>query len=167
MPKTRREVVAAFSSILDRGGVQKVVVEVGRPIQVVQLVDKSMATPPMETPIDDLWGAVRNAKLEELSVPKGKDGAVLDGYQTLFYGFARLAEMKLKPKALFIHHYGQAREWLKLSADFPLEFIYGVEVGLESDVPEDAVILVGMSWDENPMSATGLRVPVDVKRKKA
>lgn len=162
MPKTRREVVAAFSSILDRGGVQKVTVEVGRPIQVVQLVDKSMAVPPAEAPSDDLWGVVRNFKMDEISIQRSESGKVLDAYQTLFYALSFLTNRKLKPQALFCHDYGQLRKWLRLPSTFPLEFLYGVETGQHLDVPEDAIVLVGISYDENPNTTTGFRVPVDI-----
>ena len=35
LPSGRREIVAKFESILNRGGVQKVTVQIGKPIEVV------------------------------------------------------------------------------------------------------------------------------------
>lgn len=164
LPGTRREVVATVERLLNEGGVQKLVVEVGRPIQVSRLVDKSSYLPPQETPPDDFWGLVRNGRIEELAV---KSAWGDDAYKVLFHSFAAIATRKLKPKVLFVHHYDQLRKWLGVDDIFPVEQIFGIEVALQRDVPEDAVILAATSYDEADTTNTlGIRIPVEIAERK-
>jgi hypothetical protein len=174
LPETRREVVTLFSSILNRGGVQKVTIELGRPIQVVQLVDKSMAVPPTEAPVDELWAAIHNSKMEEFLVPEnmklwmtGTKSEKWSSFMTLFFAFAELSGKDLKPKALFCHDYGQLQQWLYLPDRFRVSSVFGIDAKEEADVPEDAVILAGVPQDENYLNTVGLRVPVDLPRRKS
>jgi hypothetical protein len=166
LPPTRQELVAAIETILNGNGVQKMVVEVGHPIQVSQLVNRSMAEPPKEyIPSDDLWGQMRNGeRLQELTIQRLPDGSLPDGYRALFFAFDELFRKKLKPLRIFYHNENQLRSWLSLSASYPLNLhnIYGVSTADHLDVPEDAIILVGIAHDENPETLTGLRVPVDL-----
>lgn len=161
LPRSRKELVAKFQTILERGRVQKVVVELGKPIQVSQLVDKSMmANPPVEDVADDVWSQLRNGEMDELQLPKIEPEP--DGFEVLYYAFAELTKKKRKPIMVFCHDLGQVRAWLHLPAG-PLESLYGIELTINSDVPEDAVILAGIAHDENPLTTTGLRVPVDIE----
>lgn len=161
LPGSRREIVAKFESILNRGGIQKVTVSVGKPIEVVQLVDKATMAPPVDMPSDDLWDVVRNAGLEELKVKNAY--GIPDGYELLFHAFAELEKRKLKPKMLFVQDLSVLRTWLRLPTNFPVAAVYGVETAKQANAPEDAVILMGVPFDEEDLlSSLGLRIPVDL-----
>jgi hypothetical protein len=161
LPQGRREIVAKFEGILNRGGVQKVTVELGKPIEIVQFVDKSTLAPPMETPSEDLWDLIRNTTLEELRIANGY--TLPDAYELLFHAFALFDKKKLKAQMLFVHDYKLLRTWLRLHDMFPMGTVFGVETAVQSGVPEDAVILVGLPLDEdNTQDALGLRIPVDL-----
>lgn len=157
LPPTRREVVATVERLLNEGGVQKLVVEVGRPIQVSRLVDAATYMPPEEAPPDDFWGQIRNGRMEELKVKPG-----LDAYRLLFAAFQSITVRKLKPKMLFVRTFSNLRAWLGVDDMFPVDIVFGLDVATQSDVPEDAVIIAGTSYDEADTTNTiGIRIPVD------
>lgn len=157
LPGSRREIVAAFEGILNQGGVQKVVVEIGRPIQVSKLVDRNGMEAPIEAPQDDFWNQVRNGRMEELQV------SGVNPYELLFNAFASMTTRKLRPKVLYCHNNSQLRKWLGLDDIFPLDYLYGIEVGHQPDIPEDAVVLAGTGLDEtDPSNTLGIRIPVEV-----
>lgn len=160
LPRTRKELVSTFESILVLGGVQKVVVELGKPIQVVRLVDKSSMPPVLDAPENDLWAQLRNNTLEELLLDTG-----VDPYRVLYHGFERLAGRKARPAAIFVHSHEQLRQWLKISTRTGPSMIFGVDVIEEADVPDDAAILVGrVAVDPNLDQVVGVRLPVDLPK---
>jgi hypothetical protein len=163
LPESRKEKVAAFETLLNQGGVQKLVFEIGRPIQVTKLVNKDeLSTAPPEAPADDLWKQVRNSRMEELlHKPVGEDPC-----RTLLHAFSDLADYKLKPLMLFCHDHVQLKKWLQLPEKWNVDTLYGVETSPQPDIPEDAVILVGISFDENYESLLGMRIPVDIPKPK-
>ena len=157
LPTTRRDIVMAFESILNQGGVQKVVVEIGKAIQISKLVNKNGLEAPIEAPQDDFWNQVRNGRMEELEEPG------TTGYETLFLAFSSLTIRRLRPKVIFCHNYAQLRRWLKLDDIYPVDFLFGLETTEQQDVPEDAVIIAGTGADEtDPANTIGIRVPVDI-----
>lgn len=160
LPASRQEIISTIESILVKGGVQKVVVEIGHPIQVTRLVDKASISAPQEELPDDFWNQVRNSRIEELDTSRYDNG-----YVYLFHAFALLMIRKLKPKMLFCHDHEQLRKWLKLKDIFPVDHIYGTETAPRADVPEDAVILAATSYDE--VEVLGIRIPVDIQEPQA
>ena len=158
LPSTRREVIATVERLLNEGGVQKLVVEVGRPIQVTRLVDKGSMLPPEEAPPDDFWNQIRNGRMEEMNYLSNKDGLY-----HLFHASQVITTRKLKPKVLFIHDWTQLRTWLGVDDMFPVDMIFGIEAAVHKDIPEDAVILAGTSYDETDVANTlGIRIPVEL-----
>lgn len=159
LPQLRKEIMARIENVLAGGGVQKLILEIGRPIHVYRLVRKEdAASPPEEIPADDLWAQVRNSRMKELGVDAGTDA-----FRCLFYSFDAMRTLKLKPHRLFVQSTGLLRRWLKLAPDFRLPEVFGVEVEEQLDVPEDCAILVGVSYDEtNTQETTGLRIPLDL-----
>lgn len=158
LPASRKEKVATFEAILGQGGVQKVVFEVEKPILVSRLVNTDdMVNPPTEVPSDDLWGRVRNSKIEELHFPDQSNS-----FHLLFYGFHMLSQNHLKPVRIFCRSLDTFWKWLNLP--YPeLASAFGVDVSVHQDVPEDGVILVGESIDD---VVYALRVPLDLPRPK-
>jgi len=165
LPESRKEKVAAFESILNQGGVQKVVFEVGKPILVSRLVNKDdLSSPPPEAPFDDLWKQIRNTTIEEFIMNAHANG---DPFRVLFHGFSELNRKRLKVACLYCHDYQQLRRWLSLpELSVPLDYVFGVGTSAQSDVPEDAVVLVGLPHDDNLDGVCGLRLPVDLPRPK-
>lgn len=158
LPGTRKEVVESFSDILNLGGVQKVVVELGKPIAVDRIVDAKtdvFLPPAPEDVPDDFWGLVRNGRIEQMQHFVNKDG-----YVHLFEAFALITARKLRPRILFVHDHAQLRQWLELSETFPVDYVFGVETAKQPDIPDDAVILAAVGTDEAP--ALGIRIPVDM-----
>lgn len=157
LPAGRKDIVSAFEGILNKGGVQKITVEVGRPIQVSRLVNKDSADIPIEAPPDDFWNQVRNGRLEEMKLKS------FDSYELLFHACAWMTSRKLKPRILFCHDNKQLRQWLKVDDGlFPVDYVFGIETARQPDVPEDAVILAGTGFDETDVASTlGIRIPVE------
>lgn len=159
LPATRREIVAAFESILNQGGVQKVVVEIGRPISVSRLVDRESALAPPELPPDDFWNQVRNGRMEEMTLFEKRDG-----FYHLFAAFSLVTIRKLRPRMLFCHDVAGVRSWLNLPDNHPMDWVFGIELTAKQDVPDDAVILAATPYDETDVQNTlGIRIPVDVQ----
>jgi hypothetical protein len=158
LPTSRREVIATVERLLNEGGVQKLVVEVGRPIQVTRLVDKGSMLPPEEAPPDDFWNQVRNGRMEEMKYLPNKDGL-----HHLFHASQIITTRKLRPRVLFIHDWTQLRAWLSVDDMFPVDMLFGIEASIQKDIPEDAVILAGTSYDEADVTNTlGIRIPVEL-----
>lgn len=169
LPKGRKELVARFENILSRGGVQKVVIELGRPIQISQLVDRSQApAAPEQLSDDDLWARAYNKEFEALTVTAPSFGTVdFEPYASLFHAFHSLTTRRLVVKAVYVHHYGALREWLGLGPAFSLEQVFGVDVAVNAEMPEDGVLLVGVSPDPaDTETAVGLLVRMDTQRRK-
>ncbi len=158
LPGSRKEIVARIETLLGAGGVQKLVIELGRPMHLYRLVKKEdFSKPPEDLPADDLWLRVRNGRVVEVNPPDARDA-----YQSLFFAFDALRSMKLKPEKLFVQTLPQLRKWMKLASSFGLSEVYGVAIEEQPNIPDDCVILVGVSYDEaNTQDTTGLRVPMD------
>lgn len=162
LPATRREVVAAVETILNAGMVQKLVVEVTQPIKVFRLVhkDELQSSPPQDLPADDLWGRVRNGRMEELATLK-----TWGAFQVLFEAFATVTHFKMKPARIFVPSLGQLREWLGIDKTVPLSQLYCVDIEVAKGMPQDCCILAAVSYDEANSDALGLRIPIDLPKK--
>ena len=163
LPATRKELIARIETLLSLGGVQKLVVELGRPIRLDRMVDKgSLAGAPIEAPPDDLLSQIRNGEMQEMTTMGS-----WSPYQVLFFAFHTVATRKLKPAAIFCRDFGLMRKWLKLDNNFDLTTIFGIDAIRSMDMPDDAFILAAVSYDETNTEATlGLRVPMDMPPEK-
>jgi hypothetical protein len=64
LPKSRKEIISTIGTILEKGGVQKLVVEIGKPISVSRLLKEISSLSedpgiPKDIIDDDLMSAVR------------------------------------------------------------------------------------------------------------
>jgi hypothetical protein len=159
LPGSRKEIITAFESIVSQGGVQKVIVELGKPIQYYQLVSTDLGLPPVELPPDDVWLQIRNNEVVNVGAVDSVNSTSLS---LLFSGCSYLTERRLKPIRLFCHDLTQLRDWLGLSAIANVDYVMGVETATHPDVPEDAVILAGVAQDDDPTTVIGIRLPVDL-----
>lgn len=161
LPKTRKEVVARIETLLGQGGVQKLIVEVGRPMQLFRLVHKDEYTsPPPELPADDVWNQLRNGKLEDLDAKSS-----LSPHQLLFFAFDQVVKLRLKPLQFFIADEKLVRRWLKLEENYALRQMFGVDVSMVKEVPRDCVVLAAGSHDALNPDVYGVRIPVDLPKK--
>lgn len=160
LPKGRKELLARIENILQRGGVQKLVVELGRPIQVSQMVDASQAPPPVEVPPDDLWARAYNNEMFVLD----HDMMVRDQkpYVQLFQAFHELYVRKLKPKMFYCVDHKRVRDWLGHGPLFKVDQLFGVEVVPTAEMPEDGLLLVGVSYDELDPGVQGILIRMDI-----
>jgi hypothetical protein len=161
LPGSRKEIVIAFESIVSKGGVQKVVVELGKPIQYYQLVSSGPNLPPEELLPDDIWLQIRNNEIVNVEAGTSVNSTSL---ALLFSGCAYLTESNLKPLKIFCHDSTQLRDWLGLGPLADIDYVLGIETASHPDVPDDVIILAGISWDEDPSTTIGVRLPVDLPR---
>jgi hypothetical protein len=159
LPGSRKEIITAFESIVGQGGVQKVIVELGKPIQYYQLVSSALGLPPEDVLPDDIWLQIRNNEI--LNVQE-IDSVNSTSLSLLFSGCAFLSDRRLKPIRLFCHDLTQLRDWLGLGANSKVDYVMGIETVAHPDVPEDAVILAGIALDDDPNTTIGIRLPVDL-----
>jgi hypothetical protein len=163
LPGTRKEIVARIETLLSLGGVQKLVVELGRPIRLDRMVDRNnLANPPADAPPDDLLNQIRNGDLTEMVTEKS-----WTPYQVLFHAFSKVSARRMKPAAIYCRDFGAMRKWLGLPPAFDLSQVCGVDGILSKDMPDDAFILAAVSYDEtNVDSVLGIRVPMDFPKEK-
>jgi hypothetical protein len=166
-PGDRKGILSAIERILNLGGVQKLILELGKPIRVTRLVRKDeMPEAPQELVDDDIYAAARNAEMENL-VPKalpGKDR--IGAYETLFCAFDTLARRRLKPKALLVHKYSELQAWLTVDAQHDVSEIFGIDVRPHKEIPDNVALLVATRWDDTDTVVFSLRLEIDsIKRK--
>lgn len=152
LPDTRSGVVSKFERILDSGGVQKVIIELGHPIKVERLVKASDAPEVEELQDDDWLNSVRNGELQELD-PSGSEP-----FLYLFQAFHLLSQKRLKARIFLIHSTKELKEWLGLDSFLDVRELYGVEVKEHPDVPDNTAILISANQDESDVPTFSLRL---------
>lgn len=142
LPKGRAPLVAALERILTGGGVQKMVVELGKPIKVFRRVPASLPGEevPAELYEDDMMAAVMNVEMEELTFTEK-----LDKFQYLFRAFNILTNKHLVPKAALVNQLKQVRLWLGSES---MTELFGVPLYQHKEVPDGVLLLVGAKADE-------------------
>jgi hypothetical protein len=155
LPDTRAGVVAKFERILESGGVQKIVIELGHPIRVERLVKASDAPDVEELRDDDWLNAVRNGELQEF------DPAGVSPYVYLFRAFHLLSQKRLKARIILIHSTKELKEWMGLDSFIDVRELFGVEVLEHPDVPDQTAILISSNPDETDVPVFSLRLVFD------
>lgn len=161
LPKTRKEIIARIETLLGAGGVQRLVIELGRPIKVDRLVAKDSLGPTPEELPDDLWNQIHNNEMSEL-----KAFGTWSAFQMLFFAFHEMSQKRLKPAKLFVPNLPLVRQWLKVDANFSLEQVFGVDVMARAELPADCVVLAAISFDEENNDTYAIRIPVDLPKEK-
>lgn len=137
LPKTRKEIMAAIENTLNLGGVQKIIVELGKPIHIERMMRSEEA--PADLPDDDLFVAARNAPMQ--TVPFSSP------LQAFALAFRMLRQESLEPMVLYV--FSLQLFFARLNIDMPgrstegIE-IFGVEVREHPEVPQDAALLLGV-----------------------
>lgn len=159
LPKTRKEVLAAFERILNLGGVQKVVVELGSPIKVTRTVAAGSEVPE-ELQDDDLVAAARNAPMEEFIFSE-----TLHPTNYLFRAFHFLSQRKLRARSMVANSYGSLREWLGVDKSFDISEVFGIEAKTHKEIPDGTLLIVATPIDDPDVVTFSLRLEMNLERK--
>lgn len=162
LPPVRKEVVGQFEKILNLGGVQKVVVQIGQPIQVDRFVSKDSLPELPEATEFDLFASARNAEMHEL---KGTDS--LSSYECLFRAFYVISQKRLKPRALLVLSDKNLRKWLNIDDLLDVTEIFGVETKISPSIPDETALLVASKTDDKDSIEFSVVIPFSEKKNEA
>lgn len=139
LPKTRKELIDLIERVLTPGGVQKIVVEIGKPLAVKRYVEPETvdAEGPQELPPDEMLIAARNAEIVELPFVEG-----ISAYEQLFKAFMLISQKRLSAGTLLVHSPEELRQWLEVDLLVDISQVYGVLVKADEQLPEDTALLV-------------------------
>lgn len=158
LPKQRKDIVSKFEQVLNQGGVQKIVVQLGKPILVDRLAKAvEDSNVPFELSEDDLWLAARNAPI---GVPTFNENPT----EYLFSVFDMLAEKGAQPRAFYVDKVKTLQIWLKRN---PLsDTVCCVEVRETGEMPQDAGLLIGVDPNEPDQVMYSVRFEISMPKKK-
>lgn len=158
LPAGRELILAELNRILGIGYVQKLVVEVGKPIVYERLVKSGEPTPDLEKlEADDLYGAIRNNEIIDFSHGVG------NSLKALFLAFRFLTGRRLAAKALVASDWAAVRRWLGLSENEDIIDVFGVKTTTHEAIPDDVIVLVACDPAEPDVVVLSLRIPLDVQ----
>lgn len=161
LPKTREEVVSAFEAILALGKVQKVVVELGKPIKYVRAVSGNDDLPQEIMDMEE-FSSVRNAEIQEFlnvtNVPL---------FEYLFRAFQFLGQKRLKARAFLLSSFGllSLKEGLQVGSQSALPEIFGVGLVQHDEIPPDVLLLSATRHGEEEINLT-LRMLLPTRKTK-
>lgn len=138
LPKSRQELISAFEGILSQGGVQKVIVEIGKPIKVSRYMPLSTAPEeavPTDLVFDDLFSNARNAEMEEFD-----PGTPDNWYEGLFKAFRYIGQKKLTPRAFMVKSLDLLRGCLELPKTTALTELFGIDIVTADEIPPDVLL---------------------------
>jgi hypothetical protein len=163
MPKAGRPaLVHAFEEIIGMGRVQKVVVEVGCPITFWRLVEKdegAVGFPeiPEEVVNEDLYAAVRSAKIEEFPVEKAESI-----YFYLMSVFSYLSDRDLVVKSFLV---ADAAKFCGMVNSPTRSDLFGIPIAVHGDVPEDVLLVAATERENTDQITLSLRLELISKEK--
>lgn len=154
LPSERKDIVSKIGEILQKGKVQKIVLSVGNPIHVDRFVDGLDAGPqPEEVPYEDLWLEVRNSTLlDYVSIPS------MSSIENLSKAWDMITDQNCRAEVIFTPRNFNSKDWLGFSIK---DSLFGASVEVHKEMPEGAVLLVGVNSD----ITIGIRVPIDIPMK--
>lgn len=154
-PGSREGLLKTIKDIVAGGGVQKIVVELGKPILVKRYVEPEEFVP-SEMPVEDIMLAIRSAELIELPFVEGQLA-----FEQLFRSFLLVSQKLLKPLALVVHSSTELRRWFEVDPLINLSTVYGVEVRIEETCPEDTALLLAGDTGSDQVSY-GVRMSMNL-----
>lgn len=137
MPPTRQDRVTALGSILESGGVHKVVMEAGKDIRVFRWVKDDLEGLPPEILTDNIMAATRAVEMDDC-LADDKPSAM----ELLFRGFSLVSKRGLKPTSVVVRSVAGLRKWLKIDPLRDTGEVFCVPVVHHNSVPEKVVLLV-------------------------
>lgn len=157
LPSTRKEIVSRFEAILNQGGVQKVVIEIGKPIKVARYVKEGADIQSLRE--EELFAEARNAPMEEFVSDAG-----LPFHEYLFKAFHIVMQKRLKPRAFLVSNEKVLRTNLGVDSLWDLSHVYGIDVVKAPEVPPDVLLLTATADGE--AIALSIRLLMQVSEKK-
>jgi hypothetical protein len=149
----RKGLLAFLDRQLNIGGVQKFVVELGKPVLVKRKL-KADQVGPEEVIVDgDLFEMVMEAQMVEFAPPKG----VTSPFTYLFHAFNVISEKKLKPRALFIPQLAQLNKMVGRTYGE----LFGVEIIEHKELPDGVMVLAATTIDDPLVPVYSLRMEMN------
>lgn len=161
LPKTRKELVSTFEAILSLGRVQKVVIDISKPIKFFRAVTDDLGEIPEDISENEEFANVRNAEIREFNA-KGKD---YDLHEHLFLAFQFLTQERLKPKSFLFNSTSNIKVCLGMEAQASLTEIYGIDCVRVDEVPAESLLLSATRHGEEEIILT-LRILLPAKKAK-
>lgn len=160
LPLDRDSILKRFQSILELGGVQKVVVEIGHPIKVERLI-KPGDESPQELPEESDFGLAMGAEVVELLMEEKQDP-----FSYLFTAFQLVSGKKSRPRSLLVSDSKILKKWLSVPGMVVLTEVYGVPVKVEPQVPSDVALLVAEDTEDEGTGVFSIRLVMDFQKEK-
>ena len=157
LPKSRNEVASTILNILNQGGVQKVTVELGKPIVFERLVKEDDATLPdlPEAPEEDPFVEVRNAEM--LDYPK----KVKSFFEYFFKAFALISQRRLKPRSFLVNPMSTFNFVLGIEEMAQTQEAFGLPVFVDQRLPAGVALLTATTDDEDDRIVMSVRLTLD------
>lgn len=160
LPQDRDSILKRIQSILELGGVQKVVVEIGHPIKVERLIRPGDESP-QELPEDSDFERARNSEVIEHLMEEGQNP-----FSYLFSAFQIVSGRKSRPKTLLVSDAKLLKKWLNVPSMVVLSEVYGVTIKVESQVPEDVLLLLAEDSEDDGAGLFSIRLVMDFQKEK-
>lgn len=156
LPPRRDLVLKELERILNLGLVQKLTVQVGQPIRYSRLVPRDIEIPdvPEEIESGDLYGEARNRPIQDVKAKERNPFAIL------FRAFAMLTKEGLRPKAFVTGSLENLTRWIDPDGEADLSVLFGVELHMNTEVPDDVLLLLG-NEAEGAETSLSIRIPMD------
>ena len=147
LPEGRSAIATTIQNLLDRGGVQRIIVEVDKPIRIDRWVPKD----PNDQTMDKDMPVPETAGLSLFRLATSEEGELADledadeeatPEECLFLAFQQAGDCGYRPLAIYANNEKSFRKWLKKPRGFFMKTILGVEMRYQTDVPEDTIMLI-------------------------
>lgn len=160
LPNNRKEIISSVESILGLGGVQKLVIELHKPIKFFRAVVGDVNEIPSEILDDEEFANVRNAEIQEfLNI------TTISTHEHIFKGFQYLTQKRLKARSFLYNSPLILRSALGLDAHTAITELFGVNAIQSDEVPADVLLLSATRYGEEEIVFT-LRMLLPTKRTK-
>jgi hypothetical protein len=161
LPNNRKEVISAVESILSLGHVQKLIVEVHKPIKFFRaVVGEDIDGVPKEILDDEEFANVRNAEIQEfLNI------TTASFHEHIFKGFQYLTQKRLKARSFLYNNPLILRSAMGLDSHTAITELFGVGAIQSDEVPADVLLLSATRYGEEEIVFT-LRMLIPTKRTK-
>ncbi len=162
LPNSREEIIAEFSKIIGLGFVQKIVLELGKPITYERLVRED-ELPDLPQEIDeDLFYEARNAEMYDYSKP-----LKITNFEYLFKAFSILSQRRLKPQSFIVKSLKELNLWLGLEEFVQLPDLFGIPVFIDHRLPEGVALMTATKSAAEQNIALSIRLTLDSPKGKA
>ncbi|TXH09036.1 MAG: hypothetical protein E6R04_09145 [Spirochaetes bacterium] len=160
LPLDRDSILKRFQSILELGGVQKVVVEIGHPIKVERLIRPGDESP-QELPEESDFGLAMSSEVVEHLMEADQNA-----FSYLFSAFQFISGRKSRPRSILVADMKALKKWLSVPSMVVLSEVFGVPVRVETQVPEDVLLLIAEDVESEGGGVFSIRLVMDFQKEK-